>query len=132
MRQIKFRGLRINNVTKESGWVYGAYFKGNENTYILQKKAPCEKDNQSLNPFKPLRVIHKTIGQFTGLTDKNGVEIFEGDLLRVCDNNNGYLKVEFINAYVGGWVLTHETSDDKISLGARRQDEIEVIGNIHQ
>ena len=70
--------------------------------------------------------------QFTGLKDKNGMDIYEGDLLRICDNDNGYLKVEFQNAYMGGWVLSHDSTDSKLSLGARNQDEIEIIGNIHE
>lgn len=77
-REILFRGISVN----EREFVYGAYYKGRENTYILFKKAPCEKDNQGLHPFKPCEIIPATVGQFTGLLDKNGKKIFEGDRIK--------------------------------------------------
>lgn len=70
--------------------------------------------------------------QFTGLLDAEGNKVFEGDLVEVCGNENGCLQVEFKNAYVGGWVLTHYSTNDYVSLGARKQSEIKVKGNIYQ
>jgi uncharacterized phage protein (TIGR01671 family) len=69
--------------------------------------------------------------QFTGLQDKNGVEIYESDIVKVLNNNNGYFEVIFVNAYVGGWVLKHKDLHF-VSLGARKSEEIEVIGNVFE
>lgn len=69
--------------------------------------------------------------QFTGLKDKNGKEIYESDVVRLYDNNNGFFEVIFVNEYVGGWVLKHKDYD-LVSLGARKIDKVEVIGNIYE
>lgn len=121
-REILFRGKRVDN----GQWVEGYYVKDPKGLSRIYYK-PFDESSSNTYHF----VIPESVGQFTGLTDKNGNKIFEGDLICVCDNKNGFLKVEFKNQYVGGWVLTHPEVIHELSLGARKVSDLEVIGNIH-
>jgi len=104
-RTIKFRGL-----TKYGNWVYGCllYWAGEYQIW------ETEKDGQTHN----YSVIPKTVGQYTGIKDKNGKEIWEGDYVRGISEGTKYL-VEFES---GGFTT---------NIGLIGLIECEVIGNIH-
>lgn len=74
MREIKFRGKRVNDCE----WVYGDLLRMHGVPYIYPDPAP--------NGWNDYEVITNTVGQFTGLHDKNGKEIYEGDVLRRIPN----------------------------------------------
>jgi len=131
MKTIKFKGLRLDG----KGWVYGDFINSLEYGAMIMLTAHCGGNSFDEAPSDyqdSVQVIPESVGQFTGLQDKNGVDIYEGDNIRVCDNKNGLLTVVFVNEYVGGWVLIHESTKNKLSLGARKSNTIEVIGNINE
>ena len=129
MREILFRGKRTDN----GEWVEGFYLYTNENTQPVIIDMECCSNV----------IIPETIGQYTGMTDKNGKKIFEGDIVRLTDEHNEMewtAVVVFGNPngdYSWGWQLSaiEEFGGNKdILLWVDMEESgayCEVIGNIY-
>ena len=91
-REILLRGKREDN--KE--WVYGYLVKSEDYIFDYSERIDIPYvipiDNFNLKDYREYRVIPETVSQYTGLTDKNGKKIFEGDILKSYYDKPGIVK----------------------------------------
>ena len=126
MREIKFRGFTTDS--NKNKWVYG---------YLTGENAISYKTEDGFEITR--EVDRRSIGQFTGLYDKNGKEIYENSILRCCfvDENGKSSHKEIYNVRyfsgVGGFIVYdfYDTEGDFIQLTSSKisKHNMEVVGN---
>lgn len=158
MREILFRGKRVDN----GEWVEGYYFKAKRHWNDIGVHEDWIADGAIqnggwCNVVSKHAVIPTSISEFTGLTDKNGKKIFEGDIIRYADIYEYYCYLESLehpegyreNAFKDMWTVDKVVYDIKngypafdlyehdfdcnglSELKESMQYYYEVIGNIH-
>jgi hypothetical protein len=123
-REILFRGKPGRHDTP---FVYGDLVHNPDEGVYIKVYAP---EPGRASPF--YRVYSETVGQFTGLTDKNGKRIFEGDVVRYTnkDGSRAFYEVLWSKKH-GAWMLRYSGSNSECFSVAGFHLMVEVIGNIH-
>ena len=144
MREIRFRGKSYKEFIEENEWiqehlhddgfVYGKLAGSIANPIILGEVVESCSEYISFEFWVP--VNPETVGQFTGLLDKNGVEIYEGDICNFYNTSQWTKGMEY------GWQVSYDDlnfcfrripdNGENYWIGSPATKEIEVIGNIHE
>ena len=118
MRDIKFRGK-----SKLTGkWVYGNY-----DFYIFIETNLLENIIENKNEL-PIPIDIKTLGEYTGLKDKNGKEIYEGDIVKCSFYPEFVFEIKFTELC---WYMRKIPTSEHIKLSDVLYEDLEVIGNIY-
>lgn len=140
MREIKFRAKGLN----DDNWHYGSYVYTDDNKNNPFASGPFKEKHHiiqyypgdwNLGGWEPIEINPNTLGQFTNLKDKNGKEIYEGDIIafnwRSCDGVDitDLLEVRFIRGVFA--FLWDGDIDHEANIVSPTHEWATVVGNIH-
>lgn len=131
MRESKFRGLDTNG-----RWIYGnlVYMHGVASKWTTGIQ---QHSGENMRPFWSINVDRKTVGEYTGITDSKGNDLYEGDIVQITDQYGDSPTIHWIE-YQGeqgypAFELEPDIGFDSNGLSyAKDTCIIERIGNVHE
>lgn len=116
MRYIRFRGKRLN----DGEWVYGGIATSREGKTWIMADSDLAYRTELVDPA--------TVGQYTGRKDKNGKDIYKGDVIAISMINDTSTYEVYWDSQICGFLPFINTSKDSYVCS----EDIEVIGNIYE
>ena len=128
-REILYRGKRTDNGEWVEGWVTSQFKKHTEGELLTRIQSNVFGVGEHL-------VDTETVGEYTGLTDKNGKKIFEGDIIickkEICGNFiDSCVEIGFVEMKHGAFGLHRKQGYYRPFKDWLEDYEYEIIGNIH-
>ena len=124
----KFRGLSIDEKSKGE-WQYGHLIEDRGRAFIINEVVEADKQYINIGSWCPVNI--ESVGQSTGLKDKNGKEVFVGDIIKCTRGcpHEVYLEKEYGSTYFGGMPAIYLKG---LSEGYAWAEDEEIIGNVYE